>query len=414
MLDDIAAMQEELRKAGSIDPLIALLNDPLSADGLLQGMVDRVADLIRAAGAFVNIYGDGAFGGTQMPVAVAPDFRKLSNQDQEKIIRILERRESKGLVVQGPPGTGKSHSIANILCHGLASGWRILVAAHSDGPLQVLKGMLPHELRNLAINLSSSEQSEVSQLESLVKAIAAIATKVDDPKAHVRRIEDIEQRILSNRVRLVKINEAFLSWARENLEYQEAYSGRMTAASLAELIVKQSEVNQWFDDVISLENIAPPLGEPEIGRLRALRAKLGDDLRCYEWHLPEDRLPAEDNVVRFHKALVEGKILGRFAPKIAIHHLAGVPDGRNQAVKLRERIAQIKDALKAFRDCPWLSQWFEDLALPLEDQRLAPAVLEIAVNHCLSRPRKCVHSKSGCRSFAARRNGSGRFKSSQF
>ena len=69
--------------------------------------------------------------------------------------------------------------------------------------------MLPEELQNLAINLASSEQSEVNQLEESVKAIASIATKVDDRGAHVRLIERTEERIVANRVRLVEISEGF-------------------------------------------------------------------------------------------------------------------------------------------------------------------------------------------------------------
>ena len=68
------------------------------------------------------------------------------------------------------------------------------------------------------------------------------------------------------------------------MDYLDTYSGRMTAASLAEVIVKQSQTNEWFDDVVPMSHLVPPLGEPELGRLRALRAKLGPDL----WHIHGD------------------------------------------------------------------------------------------------------------------------------
>lgn len=378
LLIDIALMQEELRKAETLDPLIVLLDDPLQAEGLLQGMVDRVADLVRAATAQVDVQVGSTSGSEKLTLTVAPYFPKLSNQDQEKIIRILDKKENKGLVVQGPPGTGKSHSIANILCHALACGWRVLVAAHSDGPLQVLKGMLPRELRNLAINLSSSEQSEVNQLEESVKAIASITTRVNDPPAHVRKIENTEDRIIANKIRLVEINEAFLTWARENLDYHETYSGRLTAAALAEVIVEQGEAHQWFDDVIPHIHLVPPLGEAEIGRLRALRAKLGANLLAYTWLLPEAVvIPDEADIVRVHSALVKSKQLAKIDPVVAIHHLAGLEDGRVLAVAVSDRVKQIFQSLRAFRRCTWLSAWLEDQGRSAEDRRLALGVSQI-------------------------------------
>ncbi|HEX4080753.1 MAG TPA: AAA domain-containing protein [Rhizomicrobium sp.] len=378
LLIDIAQMREELRKAVELDPLIVLLDDPWKAATLEQEMTDRIADLVQAATGQANVHANSPTDPARVTVSVAPYFPKLSNRDQEKIIRILEKKESKGLVVQGPPGTGKSHSIANILCHALACGWRVLVAAHSDGPLQVLKGMLPKELRNLAINLSSSEQQEVNQLEESVKAIASIATRVDDPIAHVRNIERTEERIIANRIRLVEINESFLAWARENLDYHETYSGRRTAASLAELIVGQSESNCWFDDVIPMIHLVPPLGQTEIGRLRALRAKLGPDLLAYTWHLPEDVVvPGEDEIVCVHAALIENKALARTDAAVAIYHLAGLQDGRVLAVRMRDRIADIIKSLGAFQRCRWLTAWFEDAGRPIEDRRVAVAISEI-------------------------------------
>ena len=47
-------------------------------------------------------------------------FPKPYNESQVAIVQRLA--ESDGVVVQGPPGTGKTHTIANIICHCLATG----------------------------------------------------------------------------------------------------------------------------------------------------------------------------------------------------------------------------------------------------------------------------------------------------
>lgn len=53
-------------------------------------------------------------------------FPKPFNDTQAEIIKRLE--VSDGVVVQGPPGTGKTHTIANIICHYLATGRSVLVS----------------------------------------------------------------------------------------------------------------------------------------------------------------------------------------------------------------------------------------------------------------------------------------------
>jgi hypothetical protein len=50
-------------------------------------------------------------------------FPKPFNDDQLEIIRRLSKAD--GLVVQGPPGTGKTHTIANLICHAMATGQRV-------------------------------------------------------------------------------------------------------------------------------------------------------------------------------------------------------------------------------------------------------------------------------------------------
>ena len=35
-------------------------------------------------------------------------------------------------VLVGPPGTGKSHTIANVICHYLAKGRRVLVTSKGE------------------------------------------------------------------------------------------------------------------------------------------------------------------------------------------------------------------------------------------------------------------------------------------
>jgi AAA domain len=94
-------------------------------------------------------------GGSEAPL---PDgnafdvfFPKPFNDDQLEIIRRLSRGD--GLVVQGPPGTGKTHTIANLICHAMATGQRVLVVSRGEAALAVLRDQLPAEVRPLAISV---------------------------------------------------------------------------------------------------------------------------------------------------------------------------------------------------------------------------------------------------------------------
>ena len=97
-------------------------------------------------------------------------FPLSSNEEQRRIVEKIQ--EAKGVLVQGPPGTGKSHTIANLICHLLATGKRILITAKTSHALQVLyKKHLPTELRPLCINLLGSGREGHNALETSVRGI---------------------------------------------------------------------------------------------------------------------------------------------------------------------------------------------------------------------------------------------------
>ncbi len=74
-------------------------------------------------------------------------FPKPFNDDQVAIVARLSKVD--GLVVQGPPGTGKTHTIANLICHALALGQRVLVVSRGEAALSVLRDQLPEKVRPL-------------------------------------------------------------------------------------------------------------------------------------------------------------------------------------------------------------------------------------------------------------------------
>ncbi len=100
-----------------------------------------------------------------------------TNDEQERIAVQLGR--SRGVTVQGPPGTGKSHTIANLVSHLVAHGKRVLVTAHNEQALTVLRGKIPEELRDLSLAVLGSNQAALGELRASVEAIMDAVAKID-------------------------------------------------------------------------------------------------------------------------------------------------------------------------------------------------------------------------------------------
>ena len=119
-------------------------------------------------------------------------FPKAFNDEQVRIVQLLDI--SDGVVVQGPPGTGKTHTIANVICHYLAEGKRVLVTSMKDLALAVLQEQLPEEIRPLAISLLTSEQDGMKQFEHAIQKIASEVQGLDRGST-ARAINHLEESI---------------------------------------------------------------------------------------------------------------------------------------------------------------------------------------------------------------------------
>src|SRR5260370_9452477 len=71
------------------------------------------------------------------------------NDEQVTIVHRLKR--AAGVTVQGPPGTRKTHTIANVICHSLATGKRVLVTPRREPALVGLHAKIPEEVRHMTI-----------------------------------------------------------------------------------------------------------------------------------------------------------------------------------------------------------------------------------------------------------------------
>jgi len=192
-------------------------------------------------------------------------FPKASNEEQRRIIEKI--RASSGVLVQGPPGTGKSHTIANLICHLLATGQRTLITAKTPRALQVLERLLPEELRPLCINLLGSGLEEKRSLEASVNAVLRKNEEWDEERAK-KTIQEREQALHRLRKEKMKIENRLRAIREAETHSQIIADGayRGTAAQIARVVARDENKYGWMTDAVPLD-CGCPLSGTELYRL---------------------------------------------------------------------------------------------------------------------------------------------------
>jgi superfamily I DNA/RNA helicase/very-short-patch-repair endonuclease len=208
-------------------------------------------------------------------------FPLAANEEQREIVERMTRDQ--GVLVQGPPGTGKSHTIANLICHLLASGKRILVTSHTPRALKVLRGKIPKDLLPLGVSLLGNDRDSLKGLEESVHGITNQYHRWN-PKSNETRINqsqkdvyELKKRraVIDGRLRELREKDTFIFKVAKGV-----YQG--TALQIAQQVSAQSALHHWIPDQIG-PDAEPPLTKDELRRLleahRALDAPLLEELK---------------------------------------------------------------------------------------------------------------------------------------
>ncbi|MBN2603266.1 MAG: AAA family ATPase [Candidatus Thermoplasmatota archaeon] len=140
-------------------------------------------------------------------------FPKEYNDEQLGII--FKAQKNNKVLVQGPPGTGKSHTIANLICHFLANGKKILITAYTKRALEVLKQKLPEDFKNLTVNLLGGDSSSIQDLEASVNEINDKLSSADF-YTYENNIDEYKQDL-----HVLKENQSMITNKLLNLKEQE-------------------------------------------------------------------------------------------------------------------------------------------------------------------------------------------------
>ena len=289
LFEDLRRLQEKLEKGGDIPSGPLALVTPPSDEPIHHEAISYRGLSSRGSG------------GSAKPEELF--FPLPYNDEQVTIVQRLE--QSPGVTVQGPPGTGKTHTIANIICHYLATGRRVLVTSRGEPALEVLQSKLPEEVRALTVALLTSDREGVRQFQASIEAIQHQVSQLN-PEQTSREIAlhmsaiDRAHRDLSGIDR--RVDEIALT----QLQEIEVDGAPIRAQKMAELVLDGRDAYGWFDDDISLapEHV-PPLSQEEGGRLRDARRTLNGDIVYVDASVPAaDSLPTASQVASLHEVLV--------------------------------------------------------------------------------------------------------------
>jgi hypothetical protein len=176
-------------------------------------------------------------------------FPMPSNDQQDDIIRRLDGQA--GVLVQGPPGTGKSHTIANLICHLLAEGKRVLITSHAPRALEVLKEKLPEDISPLCVCVLANDAKAIELLE---ESVQGITTKYNNwnPSTNLTEIKEAQSKLHETRIEISQCQSDVLS-VKEKASYvhppvREGYQG--TEQEISQLLHLSREKHGWIDSLV--------------------------------------------------------------------------------------------------------------------------------------------------------------------
>jgi len=295
-------------------------------------------------------------------------FPLPSNQEQRRIVGKL--KENKGVLVQGPPGTGKSHTIANLICHLLAQGKRVLVTAQTTRALHVLHDLLPENIRPLCFNAAEQGMKEQEDLEQKIGDILA-AEKIRQT-AEDDHIRELEKRLQAKQEARQSTEKKILDLReRETRQYtagQGRYSG--TAAQIAQQVRKKEPVCSWFTDTISLDTPLPWSDQQLFFLRRYLRVTdAGEEKKLAGKELPQlkKQFPAHKVQEAFEKEeqARQAAVLGKQRLQSGQGKMlfqAGKAD-RKAVEAVRDQLADFTETVRGLqrRPMPWIKQSVYDV-----------------------------------------------------
>lgn len=275
------------------------------------------------------------------------------NEEQRRIAERLRTRPY--VLVKGPPGTGKSHTIANLICHLLAKGQRVLVTAHAPKALTVLRELLPKGIRDLCVTALGSSREDHRLLEDSVREILSRKNEWKGQTRAQAEIERLEKELCEIEGQIAEVDRQ-LRECREAETHVHTLSGNYTgtAARIARQIEKERAQYGWFPELDD-DQQGCPLAPEEISFLADVHGSLTPDwlkelgLEIGEFVLPDHEW-FEGAVEKLNSAETNARVAGEGLVEDQLRVLQGFSNQSLEACAaflsaLEEQVARAKRTL---------------------------------------------------------------------
>jgi hypothetical protein len=296
------------------------------------------------------------------------------DNDQTEIVRRLEKAD--GLVVQYPSESERT-AIANVICHYLALGLRVLVVSNNPATLTALRDALPPAIRELTLCLTSTDKEGLSQTETVVRRLQSIVEALK-PREQITLINKLELDVIATRRRIAEIDDEIGDMARKDLQL---FPERAELPfDLSDALAATEHAQSWFEDRPLKFLTETDLSAEMMDTLRDARIRVGDDLQHIDDRLPVlAELPEAPVVGRLHNELREALWLSadetketRFACR-AIVDLG--PEGAGQLAADLEALAAGYQAVAGEK---WLTSLFPIGKRGRRDEAAVTALVDFA------------------------------------
>tara|TARA_R110001592_G_scaffold260282_1_gene524769 strand:+ start:94311 stop:100136 length:5826 start_codon:yes stop_codon:yes gene_type:complete len=166
------------------------------------------------------------------------------NCDSSQLVAVEASGRPQDFVLEGPPGTGKSETIANIICHNMALGRKVLFVAEKMAALHVVyRRMEKVGLDHLCLELHSNKANKKAVLEQLrVATDRRDEAKSDGWIESVRKLKDKRDR-LNSFVQALHKKSVFGLSARDAIARDVLYQGKHSLAITWPLGFESAPVN---------------------------------------------------------------------------------------------------------------------------------------------------------------------------
>jgi very-short-patch-repair endonuclease len=302
------------------------------------------------------------------------------NDEQVAIVKKLHFND--GVVVQGPPGTGKTHTIANVICHYLAHGKRVLVTAKGDSALAVLQEKLPELIRPLSVALLSDERDGMKQFEHSIQTIAANVAGINPLRAE-GKIAEAEQKLNQLHAKITEVDRTVSAMAAGHMSRYQFQGRYITPEELSKMVLEQADAHQWFDDEPQQELAAQlSLNDELVKALRRARMAVGEDLAYLGCSLPKpEDFPLWTDLITLHRDLHKAKSIDE---SVTQGDILALVDSRHETFDKAQALVnflQERSEIKTRIDSS-AQVWLHDLAERLADMQPTDPVLVALIELC--------------------------------